>query len=79
MTASCCAFRRGPPPGRRPQHPPDRPHPAGDVAEFFRTYKNLEGRVTTITGWLDADAVPALLQRCIEAADQRDRCSRNPS
>ncbi|MFM7676678.1 MAG: inorganic diphosphatase [Synechococcus sp.] len=50
-----------------------------DVAEFFRTYKNLEGRVTTITGWLDADAVPALLQRCIDAADQRDRCSRKPS
>ncbi|MFY8148715.1 MAG: inorganic diphosphatase [Prochlorococcaceae cyanobacterium] len=50
-----------------------------DVAEFFRIYKNLEGRVTTITGWLDADAVPALLQRCIEAADQRAFCSRNPS
>jgi inorganic pyrophosphatase len=38
------------------------------VAEFFRTYKNLEGRVTTIQGWLDVDAVDALLQRCIQAA-----------
>jgi inorganic pyrophosphatase len=39
-----------------------------DVAEFFRIYKNLEGRVTTIGGWRDADAVPALLERCIRAA-----------
>jgi inorganic pyrophosphatase len=39
-----------------------------EVAEFFRTYKNLEGRVIEITGWLDADAVPALLERCIAAA-----------
>jgi inorganic pyrophosphatase len=39
-----------------------------EVAEFFRTYKNLEGRVVEISGWLDADAVPALLERCIAAA-----------
>lgn len=39
-----------------------------EVAEFFRTYKNLEGRSTTITGWLGQEAVPALLQRCITAA-----------
>lgn len=39
-----------------------------DVAEFFRTYKSLEGRVTSIRGWLDADEVPSLLQRCIDAA-----------
>jgi inorganic pyrophosphatase len=39
-----------------------------EVAEFFRTYKNLEGRLTTITGWLGSDAVPALLERCIKAA-----------
>ena len=39
-----------------------------EVAEFFRTYKNLEGRVIEIHGWLDADAVPALLERCIAAA-----------
>lgn len=41
-----------------------------EVAEFFRTYKNLEGRVTTIQGWLDVDAVDELLQRCVEAAAQ---------
>jgi inorganic pyrophosphatase len=39
-----------------------------DVAEFFRTYKSLEGRVTEISGWLDAEAVPALLERCVAAA-----------
>ena len=39
-----------------------------EVAEFFRTYKNLEGRVVEIRGWLDAGAVPALLEACIAAA-----------
>jgi inorganic pyrophosphatase len=39
-----------------------------EVAEFFRTYKSIEGRVTDILGWLDEKAVPALLQRCIDAA-----------
>jgi len=39
-----------------------------EVAEFFRTYKNLEGRVVEILGWLDAPAVPELLERCIAAA-----------
>jgi inorganic pyrophosphatase len=41
-----------------------------EVAEFFRTYKSIEGRVTTISGWLDADAVPSLLARCIRAASE---------
>lgn len=52
-----------------------------DVAEFFRTYKNLAGRAVEIIGWEDADAVPALLERCIQAAraDQDERCSRKPS
>jgi inorganic pyrophosphatase len=45
-----------------------------DVAEFFRTYKSMEGRVTEISGWLDAEAVPALLERCVAAAvAQADR------
>jgi inorganic pyrophosphatase len=44
------------------------PNQLEEVAEFFRTYKSLEGRVTTITGWLDVDAVPALLERCMAAA-----------
>jgi inorganic pyrophosphatase len=44
------------------------PNQLEEVAEFFRTYKNMEGRVTQITGWLDVEAVPALLQKCIQAA-----------
>ena len=39
-----------------------------EVAEFFRTYKSMEGRVTEILGWLDEQAVPELLERCIQAA-----------
>ena len=39
-----------------------------DVAEFFRTYKSMEGRATNIKGWLNEDAVFDLLQRCIAAA-----------
>ncbi len=38
-----------------------------DVAEFFRTYKSLEGRVVVIDGWRDHDAVDGLLQTCIKA------------
>lgn len=41
-----------------------------EVAEFFRTYKSLEGRVTQITGWLDETHVPALLDHCVRAHDQ---------
>lgn len=45
-----------------------------EVAEFFRTYKSLEGRLTEIRGWQDAEAVPALLERCVAAAAaQADR------
>ncbi len=44
------------------------PNQLEEVAEFFRTYKSLEGRVTTINGWLGAEAVPALLERCMAAA-----------
>lgn len=52
-----------------------------EVAEFFRIYKNLEGRPIVITGWEDADRVSALLERCIAAASlsQGSRCSRKPS
>lgn len=44
------------------------PNQLEEVAEFFRTYKNLEGRVTEIAGWLDVEAVPELLERCIASA-----------
>lgn len=49
------------------------PNQLEDVAEFFRTYKNMEGRPVTITGWLDAAEVPALLEQCIS----RERASRS--
>jgi len=43
------------------------PNQLEDVAEFFRTYKSLEGRVINIDGWRDADAVESLLESCIVA------------
>jgi len=42
-------------------------HRLDEVAEFFRTYKNLEKKVTEILGWQDVDAVAPLVQKCIAA------------
>ena len=44
------------------------PNQLEDVAEFFRTYKSLEGRVVVIDGWRDFDAVDELLLNCIKAS-----------
>ena len=44
------------------------PNQLEDVAEFFRTYKSLEGRVVVIDGWRDFDAVDELLINCIKAS-----------
>ena len=44
-----------------------------DVAEFFRTYKSLEGRVIIIDGWRDAEAVQDLLDRCIAAKNSMSK------
>ncbi|MCY7285562.1 MAG: inorganic diphosphatase, partial [Cyanobacteria bacterium CAN_BIN43] len=46
------------------------PHRLEEVAEFFRTYKNLEKKVTEILGWKDADQVAALVESCIKAASK---------
>ena len=43
------------------------PNQLEEVAEFFRTYKSLEGRVVVIGGWRDSDAVAPLLSKCIKA------------
>ena len=43
------------------------PHRLEEVAEFFRTYKNLEKKETEILGWKDADQVSALVEECIKA------------
>ncbi|NJR38505.1 MAG: inorganic diphosphatase [Leptolyngbyaceae cyanobacterium CSU_1_4] len=46
------------------------PHRLEEVAEFFRTYKNLEKKVTEILGWQDVDQVAALVDLCIKAASK---------
>ncbi|MBW4612804.1 MAG: inorganic diphosphatase [Desmonostoc vinosum HA7617-LM4] len=43
-------------------------HRLDEIAEFFRTYKNLEKKVTEILGWQDAGQVAALVEKCIKAA-----------
>ncbi len=42
------------------------PHRLDEIAEFFRTYKNLEKKVTEILGWKDADQVAALVDTCVK-------------
>ncbi|MEM9137950.1 MAG: inorganic diphosphatase [Cyanobacteria bacterium P01_F01_bin.42] len=42
------------------------PHRLEEIAEFFRTYKNLEKKVTEIQGWQDADKVAPLVDECIK-------------
>ena len=43
-------------------------HRLEEIAEFFRTYKNLEKKVTQILGWQDVDKVAPLVQKFIAAA-----------
>jgi inorganic pyrophosphatase len=43
------------------------PHRLEEVAEFFRSYKNLEKKVTEILGWQDVDKVAPLVEECIKA------------
>ena len=43
------------------------PHRLEEIAEFFRTYKNLEKKVTEIQGWKDVDEVNPLIEECIKA------------
>lgn len=44
------------------------PHRLDEIAEFFRTYKNLEKKATEILGWQNVDKVQALVEQCIAAA-----------
>ena len=44
------------------------PHRLDEIAEFFRTYKNLEKKETEILGWQDVDKVNSLVEQCIKAA-----------
>lgn len=43
------------------------PHRLDEIAEFFRSYKNLEKKVTQILGWQDVDQVKALVDQSIKA------------
>jgi inorganic pyrophosphatase len=44
------------------------PHRLEEIAEFFRSYKNLEKKVTQILGWQDVDKVAPLVEKFIRAA-----------
>jgi inorganic pyrophosphatase len=44
------------------------PHRLDEIAEFFRSYKALEKKVTEILGWQNVDQVQALVNQCIAAA-----------
>ena len=46
------------------------PHRLEEIAEFFRTYKNLEKKVTEILGWKDIDQVMPLVEECVKAASK---------
>lgn len=45
------------------------PHRLDEIAEFFRTYKNLENKETEILGWKNREEVLPLLEKCIKAAE----------
>ena len=46
-------------------------HRLDEIAEFFRTYKNLEKKVTEILGWKDVEFVLPLVEECIKAGSQK--------
>ncbi len=43
------------------------PHRLEEIAEFFRSYKNLEKKVTQILGWQDVEQVKPLVEKSILA------------
>lgn len=49
------------------------PHRLEEIAEFFKTYKNLEKKVTEILGWQDVDKVKPLVDKCIKAGGPQGR------
>lgn len=46
------------------------PHRLDEIAEFFRSYKNLEKKVTEILGWKDVDQVMPLVEKCVKAGSK---------
>lgn len=51
------------------------PHRLDEIAEFFRSYKNLEKKVIEIRGWQDVDQVMPLVEKCIQAGSEKGRDS----
>jgi inorganic pyrophosphatase len=47
------------------------PHRLAEIEEFFKTYKNLEKKVTEILGWQDVDKVTPLVEKCIKAGSEK--------
>ena len=45
-------------------------HRLDEIAEFFRSYKNLEKKETEILGWKGLDKVAPLIEECIKAASK---------
>ncbi|MEH2245748.1 inorganic diphosphatase [Nostoc sp.] len=43
------------------------PHRLDEIAEFFRSYKNLEKKVTEILGWQSVGKVAALVEKSVKA------------
>jgi len=46
------------------------PHRLEEIAEFFRTYKNLEKKATEILGWQDVERAQELIEKAIKAFGQ---------
>lgn len=45
-------------------------HRLDEIAEFFKTYKNLEKKETEILGWKDIDKVAPLVEECVKAGSK---------
>jgi len=50
-------------------------HRLDEIAEFFKTYKNLEKKVTEILGWKGIEEVTPLVDQCIKAGSEKRRDS----
>jgi inorganic pyrophosphatase len=46
-------------------------HRLDEIEEFFRTYKNLEKKVTEILGWKDIEYVMPLVEQCVKAGSRK--------
>lgn len=47
------------------------PHRLDEIAEFFKTYKNLEKKAVEILGWQDVDKVAPLVEKCVKAGSEK--------